>query len=669
MKKLLYFFLPLLAFVACTESGVDDNNNPQPAPEAKIPINISTSITRATDSEFEVDDKIGLYVVNQPNALAASGNHVDNVGFTYSGEWTPDKEIYWQDQTTKADFYAYYPYLAAVNTSAHSFSVKTDQSAEEDYWASDFLWGKTAGVTPTAAAVPIKVNHLLSNILVYIKAGEGFAEESLATADISVRINNVKTAASIDLSSGVATAEGKTTTITPWDTGEYCRAMVVPQTVAKGDALITITIDGEDYIFAPGLTLLANKQHKIVLTIDKTAGGINVSIGNWDVVEENFDDSPEIRITAAYSEETLKSYVYDVFQDAIESFTNEDGVYVIRLKEGYTDIPDYAFFTMELTNVIIGNGITSIGEYAFFGCRLLTSITIPDSVTEIGASAFNGCSSLKAFYGKYVSSDNRCLIIDGVLKSFAPAGLTTYTIPDSVTSIGKYAFSSCGSLESIIIGNSVTSIGEYAFYYCELLTSITIPDSVTEIGDSAFRNCSSLKAFYGKYVSSDNRCLIIDGVLKSFAPVGVTTYTIPDSVTSIGAGAFAYCDVLTSVTIPDSVTEIGASAFFSCWSLESIIIGNSVTSIGNFVFEACHSLTSITIPDSVLEIGGEAFSYCNSLTSVYCKPAVPPRVYYLMFRYGASGRKIYVPRGSVDAYKTAYVWSYYADDIVSYDFE
>ena len=314
------------------------------------------------------------------------------------------------------------------------------------------------------------------------------------------------------------------------------------------------------------------------------------------------------------------------------------------------------------TKLTIGNNITKIGSYAFEGCSSLTSVTIPDSVTSIGNSALYGCSSLTS-----VTIGNGVTSI-GNSAFYGCRSLTSVNIPDSVTSIGNDAFRGCSSLTSVTIPDSVTSIRSYAFNGCSSLTSVAIPDSVTSIGNGAFSGCSSLTAFYGKYASVDKRCLIIDGVLNSFAPAGLTSYTIPDSVTSIGIQAFRDCSSLISISIPDSVTSIGNYAFRGCSSLTSVTISNSVTSIENGAFENCSSLTSVTIPDSVTRIEDLAFGYCSSLKNVYCKPTTPPRAESWMFRNNASGRKIYVPTASVEAYKSTPNWSYYAYDIVGYDF-
>ena len=317
----------------------------------------------------------------------------------------------------------------------------------------------------------------------------------------------------------------------------------------------------------------------------------------------------------------------DVFGANILSIAYENGLGVINFNGEVTSIGEYAFYSCkDLASITIPDSVTSIGEMAFTSCSSLASVTIPDSVTEIGFWAFYYCSSLAEFKGKFASADGRCLIVDGKLKFFAPAGLTEYTIPDGVTSIGDYAFSNCSSLTNVTIPDSVTSIGYDAFEDCSSLTSITIPDSVTSIEYNVFASCSSLAEIKGKFATEDGRCLIINGELDSFAPAGLTEYTIPDGVTSIGTYAFYEYSNLISITIPETVTRI----------------------------KDC------------------AFKYCSKLAEVYCKAITPPDIWSKpdvnAFDNNASGRKIYVPMESIEAYKTAEGWSEYADSIVGYDF-
>jgi len=265
--------------------------------------------------------------------------------------------------------------------------------------------------------------------------------------------------------------------------------------------------------------------------------------------------------------------------------------------------------------------VTLIGDEAFWFCTTLTSITIPDSVTSVYSSAFAYCTSLGEFKGKFAEDNGRILVVtdddgNGFLAGFAPRGVTVYSIPDCVTTIGGYAF-----------------------YCCENLTSVTIPDSVTEIGYSAFDRCSSL-----------------------------TSVTIPDSVTTIGDFAFEYCSSLTSITIPDSVTTIGRSAFRDCTSLTSVTIPDSVYIILPYAFYRCENLTSVTIGSSVMVMYDGTFKDCESLINVYCKAITPPQLGDKVFDGNASGRVIYVPAESVDAYKSAEYWSGYASAIVGYNF-
>ena len=185
------------------------------------------------------------------------------------------------------------------------------------------------------------------------------------------------------------------------------------------------------------------------------------------------------------------------------------------------------------------------------------------------------------------------------------------------TIIGNSAFASCSGLTSITIPNSVTSIDVSAFYYCSGLTSINIPDSVTSIGNSVFRGCT-----------------------------GLTSITIPNSVTSIGDRVFYSCTRLTSIVIPDSVTSIGSEVFVACSGLTSVVIPDSVTSIGNSAFSGCSGLASINIPDSVTSIGSKAFEACSGLTAITSYAVTAPTIASNTFINVKYDGTLYVPAGS-----------------------
>lgn len=255
-------------------------------------------------------------------------------------------------------------------------------------------------------------------------------------------------------------------------------------------------------------------------------------------------------------------------------------------------------------------GLTALDANAFYDDSNLCKIALPDGITTIEDQAFFRCSSLKDI-----------------------------AIPNSVTKIGDSAFNNCNSLVDIALPSGIVTIGDSAFWNCTSLRSITLPQNIITIGNDAFSYCNSLTSFFGKYASSDHRCLIIDGQLIAFARSGLTEYVIPNDVTTIGDHAFAgcydltniifsnsittigewafvNCTSLTNITLPNSITVIKKGAFSDCCSLKDIIIPNRVTTIDVAIFANCSDLASITFPDRVTSIGNRAFDRCSSLTNI-----------------------------------------------------
>ena len=299
----------------------------------------------------------------------------------------------------------------------------------------------------------------------------------------------------------------------------------------------------------------------------------------------------------------------------------------VTIPDSVQSIGDFAFYSCTgLMSVTIGNSVQSIGDWAFSGCANLTSVTIPDSVQSIGPGALSGCASLASIT---ISSSNQDYSsVDGVLFDKngttliqCPGGKTgSYIVPDTVRSIGDYAFAYCTGLTSLMIPDPAQSIGDYVFDGCTGLASITVSSSnqdYSSVDGVLFdKNGTTLIQYpagkTGSYIVPDTVQSIGD---YAFQNTNLISVTIPDSVQSIGDYAFQNTNLI-SVTIPDSVQSIGDFAFYSCTGLMSVTIGNSVQSIGGYAFAHCTGLTSVTIPDSVQSIGYRAFFFCTGLTSV-----------------------------------------------------
>lgn len=346
-------------------------------------------------------------------------------------------------------------------------------------------------------------------------------------------------------------------------------------------------------------------------------------------------------------------------------------ILTIKLPYSVTVIGEEAFMNnLSLRQIDLPEGLTSIGNKAFANCNNLSVVELPQSVTSIGEGTFGGCIYLMG-----INIPNGITVIPNRAFQICE-NIQTITLHDGITSVGDYAFYGCATLTEITLPKNLASIGRYAFRDCIKLKSVTIPDSVTSIGESAFTSCLNLAEFKGKYASADGRYIEVDGTLNSFAPAGVTEYSIPNTINAIGTYAFAACPNIMSITIPESVKSIGVCAFSQCRELSNVILSEGVATIKDSAFYGCGSLTTITIPESVTAIEPFAFEACKNLSEVYCPSINPPTASirwaeepWRAFNDNALGRKIYVPAASVEAYKVAEGWKEYANHIVGYDFK
>lgn len=245
--------------------------------------------TRAADGQLENYPKVGIYVSYDQN-LKASGNYVDNLLLSYAGgNWTPASQLYWKDLSLKADIYGYCPYVQTIgNTAALSFALAANQTEESKYYASDFLWGVKKQQTPTEQTVNLTLNHLMSRININLKAGEGFKESDLKSGNLKVEVRGVKMNASVNLATGAVSASGDAVNVTPCKISDLSyKVIVAPQKIEEKE-IIRVTLGNATYNLKKAVNLESNKQYTATVTLSKTAGGINVGIGEWEKAEGDF---------------------------------------------------------------------------------------------------------------------------------------------------------------------------------------------------------------------------------------------------------------------------------------------------------------------------------------------------------------------------------------------
>ena len=297
-------------------------------------------------------------------------------------------------------------------------------------------------------------------------------------------------------------------------------------------------------------------------------------------------------------------------------YTTTDGAV---LEPEHTDV----FGDVTITSNTYENGkgvitfsgpVTILDTYAFWDASRLVTISIPESVDRFGYGTFTNCHNLRSISSKYATSDGRAIVSSDTLKAFAPAGLTSYAIPDGVKTIEYYTFNDFSALTDVTLPDGLLSICGAAFSGTGL-TTVDIPQSVTSIDGQSFFLCNDLESFTGKFATDDGRALVVNGKMVAFAPAGLTSYSVPEGVTRI----------------------------------ERFVIGST-------------QLLSVTLPQSLSSLDWRAVNYCPALSEITVKATTPPTGHNNMFS-STNDCPIYVPSASLDAYKTAQYWSSYADRI------
>ena len=674
--------------------GVSLSSTPKSFYIALPPMTFSQGLTVEIES---TDGKV--FYKSTSNEVVISRNTIQPMAAfdTGFGSDIPNNEI-WYTSESKVNIYDNYDFGANIET--HTYDAATREGVITfDGDVTTISEGAFSGTSITSVTLPGNITHIGAQAFTNCSNLERF-QGAFSSADGRCLIH-----------------DGNLIAFAPVNISSY----TIPDGVKTIGAFAFVYAQLDEITIPEGVTSIGdcafygNNMTEITLPQSTTSLGMRAFMECDYLTTANLGDAETIgdyTFGGCYNLEkvTLGNGTKKIGHSAFEECTK---LCDIKFPTELEIIDNYAFTNCSnLTNITLPERLKSIGSVAFAGCSNLSNITckattppsggeymfdgispnvkiyVPSEsleeyksaqywseyaehmvamnttpanneiwytsstgdIIEVDATAFGGEYSWKIpsivshtyENGKGVITFDRAIDKIGY-RAFNGQPITTIALPNTIESIEQYAFSQ-SELTTITIPDGVTFLDSEAFYYCFDLRSVFIPDSVTSFGEDMFAGCIKLREINCQFATADKRCLIVDNVFLGFAPAGISEYTIPTGVTKIGYGAFKRFENLKSITIPEGVTLINNDAFYKCNGLESI-----------------------TIPSSVSTIGLGAFYACNNLMSVYCKPTTPPTIsggYNSVFTKNPT---IYVPNNSITAYKTAYGWSYHADNIVGYN--
>ena len=700
--KQLYYAMVATALILTHSCSLEELDiKPDIPQDAAYKVQIYNEInqqpaTKVTTDGFCTGDEVGVYLVNYdgqtPGALKVENNQADNVRFTFNenGDWVSDYDIYYKDNETNVDMYGYYPYADPTSIEAYPFEVARDQSkgAEHEqmapYEASDFLWAKTKNVTPTASKVILSFNHKMSSARVRFTQGSGWADAAeYAAVSKEVLVTNTIRKSTINLSTGVVTPEGEAplTGIVPMKDYDEFRAIVVPQTVASGQTLLTITVDGQPrhYVRDVDTEYLPGKITTYDLSISKKENtgeykveltGVNITAWEADNVSHG-EDAREYVV------------VHNVCPGGLEKTITErlemDPTKIKNLKlKGKITKEDYNFMKDKMTTLqrlnlkeveSVVDGVYAIPRNAFNGKKTLIKCVLPDKLERIETGAFRG-----------TALTGSVLLPEGLnyVSGFYGTKITSVQFPSTLEEIGYYAFYGCESLlTEISFPESLRVIEEYAFSCSAIKGNLTFPHNLESIGNYAFSSCSSLT---GSLVIPDKVKIIPSSAFNGCGFTGTLTLpnglveigsaafdrtkfkgelNIPSSVATIGSYAFRYTPFNGTLVLPSELISLGSSVFSGCRRLSGVVeIPENIVAIPSELFYGCSGLEGIKLHKDVEVIESQAFSNCTGVYSIVCEAKNPPTINSNSFNGVAKDNfTLEVPEASVARYRTASSWS------------
>ena len=735
MKRVKHTLLYLLAagamlLTGCSDDFFGDKTEQHDSNRIQLSGDIDQlAVTRVNDNGFCNGDVMGVYIVdyegNKPGTLKVNGNRGDNVRHTFDEpnyKWNSAYDLFWKDKHTHIDVYGYYPFANPESIEDYQFEVQKDQSKATEngemggYEASDFLWGKVSDVAPTTSVIRLPMAHRMSNARVTLIQGSGFAEGEWANLEKIVLTANVARKASINLSTGeIKTAGSAESTMTiPSRTNDEWRTIVVPQTVAAGTTLFSITIGGVPYKFTKNeaFTYVSGKMMNFGIKVDKQTGSgaykltlISESITPWENDLVSHDATAKEYIVINSTPGGLKNAITAANKDytqvrnlKITGQINAKDFYFMRdsmlrlsalnLKEvrikGWgkneeneenmdDQIPNSAFYFIQtvggsnsLNRIVLPDTLKSIGSNAFYGCKYLSgSLIIPEGVTEIKRGAFNGCIGLNGILslpstlkklgnrGEDDMGDEGTDYYGGVFQNCR--NLTgNLILPDNLELIRGYCFSGCSGLYGELrLPAKLKRMGNCAFSSCSGFTgSLSIPQGITALPSEAFHNCG----FNGTLTLHNGITNIANDAFANCHFKG--ELHLPKSLKVISENAFCNNDFSGTLTLPSTLTHIGSNAFAYNWRLMGILdIPQEVESIGENAFSNCKMLEGIIFPESMETIRQGAFNECYGINSIICKGTMPAHIESGAFNGVAKDNfTLEVPESAISQYQAAPGW-------------